>query len=341
MVSSLHVPAPSPGTAPDAGAPPPVVTAEPGADPGAWSAGRRAGLRAALLEYGAVLVRGLGLREAGQVAAVAAGLAAEPVPEREAFAPRRTYRPGVYSSAVWPPNQPMCMHHELSYALGFPGLLLIACLVPPERGGETGTADAADVLAALPPEVVRRFEERGWLLTRTYGGDIGATVTESFGTDDRAVVEAYCRGHAIDCAWEPDGTLRTRQRRPAVVRHPADGRRSWCNQIAFLSSWTLDPELREYLVDVYGPESLPFDTRYGDGRPVEAGTVELINEVYAAHTARHRWAAGDLLLVDNVRTAHSREPYEGPRELVLAMADPVSPALSAPPAGPSGEVGPS
>jgi hypothetical protein len=30
-----------------------------------------------------------------------------------------------------------------------------------------------------------------------------------------------------------------------------------------------------------------------------------------------------LLLVDNIRTAHGREPFEGPREVVVAMADAV------------------
>jgi len=29
------------------------------------------------------------------------------------------------------------------------------------------------------------------------------------------------------------------------------------------------------------------------------------------------------MLVDNVRTAHSREPFEGPREVLVAMADAV------------------
>ena len=38
---------------------------------------------------------------------------------------------------------------------------------------------------------------------------------------------------------------------------------------------------------------------------------------------REPWQAGDLMLVDNVRTAHSREPFEGPREVLAAMADPV------------------
>jgi hypothetical protein len=29
------------------------------------------------------------------------------------------------------------------------------------------------------------------------------------------------------------------------------------------------------------------------------------------------------MLVDNVRTAHSREPFEGPRDVLAAMASPV------------------
>jgi hypothetical protein len=107
------------------------------------------------------------------------------------------------------------------------------------------------------------------------------------------------------------------------VRHPLTGRRCWFNQIAFLNEWTIAPELRQYLVDVYGEDRLPFNTRYGDGHPIGEDVVQTINKVYDANTVRERWEAGDLLLVDNIRTAHAREPFEGPRELVVAMADAV------------------
>ena len=105
--------------------------------------------------------------------------------------------------------------------------------------------------------------------------------------------------------------LRTRQRRSAVVRHPVTGRRCWFNQIAFLNEWTLAPEVREYLVDVYGDDGLPFNTRFGNGDPIGEDVVQLLNEVYEANTAREPWQAGDLMLVDNIRTAHSREAYRG------------------------------
>ena len=129
-------------------------------------------------------------------------------------------------------------------------------------------SDSPTVLDALPTDLVERFERDGWLLTRSYNDEIGATVAEAFGTDDRGAVESYCRANAIEFEWQPDGGLRTWQRRSAVVRHPITGQRCWFNQIAFLNEWTIDPEVREYLVDMYGADGLPFNTRFGNGDPI-------------------------------------------------------------------------
>jgi len=217
----------------------------------------------------------------------------------------------------------MCMHHELSYTFEFPGLMLFACLSAPTTGGATAVADSRAVLDALPAELVTRFERDGWMLTRSYNDEIGASVAEAFGTDDRAAVESYCRANAIGFEWQPDGGLHTWQRRSAVVHHPVTGQRCWFNQIAFLNEWTIDPEVREYLVDMYGADGLPFNTRFGTGDPIGADIVQLLNQVYEDNTVREPWQAGDLMLVDNIRTAHSREAYEGPREILVGMADAV------------------
>jgi alpha-ketoglutarate-dependent taurine dioxygenase len=250
--------------------------------------------------------------------------------EKEAFASRHHYFGDVYSASKWPPNQQMCMHHELSYALEFPGLVMFACLTAPTSGGATGVADAPTVLDALPAGLVARFEQEGWLLTRNYNEDIGASVAEAFGTDDRAAVERYCHANAIEFEWQPDGGLRTRQLRSAVIRHPVTGQRCWFNQIAFLNERTIDPEIREYLVDIYGADGLPFNTFYGNGDPVGEDVVQLINEKYEAATKREPWQAGDLLLIDNIRTAHSREPFQGPREVLAGLADQVHLAACSP-----------
>jgi len=284
-----------------------------------WAAEHRDALRAAVVQHGSLVVRGLGLRDVAGTEAVFRQLGSL-MTEREAFAPRRTYSDGVYSASKWPPNQHMCMHHELSYTLEFPSLMLFACLIAPTDGGETPLADSPAVLHALPSELVERFERVGWLLIRNYNDDIGASIAEAFGTDDRRTVESYCRHNAIRFEWQADGALRTWQRRSAVVHHPLTGQQCWFNQIAFLNEWTMDPEVRDYLVDTYGEDGLPFNTRFGNGDPIGADVVQLIDEVYEANTTRERWQAGDLMLLDNVRTAHARESYEGPREVLVAMA---------------------
>ncbi|MEW2165296.1 TauD/TfdA family dioxygenase [Streptomyces sp. NPDC007084] len=301
---------------------PPMLRLRPGDEQFVWTDEGRQGLVSALAEHGAVLIRGLDLRDASGVATVLERLGAQPAAEKETFAQRETYAPGVYSASPWPSNQPMCMHHELSYTLDPPGLMLFACVTEPAVGGATGVADAAAVLDALPAGLVERFEREGWLLSRTYNDEIGATLTEAFGTSDKAAVESYCRAHDVSWEWRPDGSLRTVQRRRAVVRHPVGGRRCWFNQIAFLNEWTLAPEVREYLVEEYGSDGLPFNTRYGTGDPLTEDVVQLINSAYEDHTVSTPWQAGDLLAVDNIRTAHSRQAYEGPRNVLVGMAAP-------------------
>ncbi|WP_311036313.1 TauD/TfdA family dioxygenase [Streptomyces luomodiensis] len=295
----------------------------PPADPAAWAAAHRAELRAAVAEHGAVLVRGLGLADARTVGRVGRELLDEVMAEREGFATRHLRADGVYSSSEWPPDQPMCMHHELSYRREVPATLLFACLTPPASGGVTGVADSQTVLEALDPALVARFQQVGWRLDRNYTDTVGIGRAESFGAEDREAVDAYCRRWGIETEWRPGGDLRTRQRSAAVLRHPVNGRLGWFNQIAFLNEWTLDPVIREYLTFEFGPDGLPFNSGYGDGGTIDEATVLAINAVYEKHTLREPWQAGDLMVVDNLRMAHSREPYEGEREVVVVLGDPV------------------
>ena len=161
------------------------------------------------------------------------------------------------------------------------------------------------------------------MLTRNYNEEIGSSYTEAFGTENKGEIEAYCQANNIECEWQADGGLKTRQRRQAVVTHPVTGERCWFNQVAFLNEWTLDPEIREYLVEVFGSDGLPFNTSLGNGDPVSEDMVEAINETYDVCTMREPWQAGDLMLVDNIRMAHSKEGFEGDREVLVGMADPV------------------
>lgn len=301
--------------------------------PAEWVARHRDVLLDVVDRDGALRIRGLEVNDPGEFARISEILLGTLMNEREGFAPRSAYPGGVRSASHWPADQPMCLHHELSYARECPGLLLYACLEAPAEGGATTLADSRLVTARLPAEIRDEFARSGWLLTRSYNEMLGVSWEEAFGVSTRREAEEYCRANAIDHVWDDAGGLRTRQRRHAFARHPVDGATVWFNQIAFLSRWTMAAEVREYLVGQFGVDGLPFDTARGDGADVDAKTVQTIHACYAEITIREPWRRGDLLLIDNVRMAHGRDPFRGSRHVLVAMGRPIrQPVSGIPPA---------
>ena len=63
----------------------------------------------------------------------------------------------------------------------------------------------------------------------------------------------------------------------------------------------------------------PSNTYYGDGAPIEPGVLDEIRGAYAAERVIFDWQAGDILVLDNILTAHGRLPFKGRREVVVAM----------------------
>ncbi|MFH8787799.1 TauD/TfdA family dioxygenase [Streptomyces roseoverticillatus] len=289
----------------------------------AWLASVRSELRAALHRHGALYLRGLPVHDVDDFAKVRDVLIPQRTPYREKATPRSSYGNDVYSSTDLPPNQPIRMHNENSYTLTFPGLLLFACLTAPEEGGATPVADCREVLRRLPAGLVARMRAAGWVLSRTYSEHISLDWRTAFATESREDVEKYCADNLISCEWDSSGALRTRQLRPGIIRHPATGEEVWFNHMAFWNSWSLDEEIREALLDEFGPDGLPFETALGDGKPLTGEDIETINAAYEGATLRRTWRPGDVLLVDNVLATHGRDPFRGDRRIVVAMGDPV------------------
>src|ERR1044071_2331923 len=80
---------------------PPMLWVDATGDAPRWAAEHRDALRAAVVEHGSLLVRGLGLRDVAGTEAAFRRLGSL-MTEKEAFAPRRRYSHGVYSSSQWP-----------------------------------------------------------------------------------------------------------------------------------------------------------------------------------------------------------------------------------------------
>jgi hypothetical protein len=280
------------------------------------------GVPALLEPTGGVLVRGAGIGTAAALARLAGRVGLVAAEHREPFAARRDLGQGVWSEPAWPNTAPMCMHHELGWQRHPPAYLVVACLRPPATGGRTGVADGRTVQALLPDRLVAKAELHGWRLVRRYApGLIGMTWPEAFAGMDVDGVEAYAAAEGIELTWGPDRLL-TRRTRPAVRLTGAAQVPAWSNLLAFCSEWTMDRPVRDYLVATLGRDGLPFETSYGDGSPFTAHDVTTVNRAYDRVAVPVTWRAGDMLLLDNIRAAHSMEPFTGPREMAVLHADP-------------------
>jgi hypothetical protein len=78
--------------------------------------------------------------------------------------------------------------------------------------------------------------------------------------------------------------------------------------------------VRAVLLAEYDEADLPFNTYYGDGSPIEPAVLEEVREAYRQESRRFDWRQKDILLIDNMLTSHSREPFKGERKIVVAMA---------------------
>jgi alpha-ketoglutarate-dependent taurine dioxygenase/acyl carrier protein len=275
-----------------------------------------------LAEHGAVLFRGFPLHSLEDFEHVSRAVAPELLDYSEPSSPRTELSARIYTSTEYPADQRIHLHNEMSYAHQWPKLLFFFCQLPAARGGETPLAYSRKVYELLDPRVRERFIEKRVTYVRNFGDGLGLSWRHVFGTDDKAAVEAYCRAAGIEFKWKPDDRLTTRQTRQAVARHPATGETLWFNQAHLFHVAGLEPASRESLTGLFEEEDLPSHAYYGDGSRIEDSVIAEIVEAYERAAVSFPWQPKDVLVVDNMRVAHGRAPYEGPRRVLVAMAEP-------------------
>jgi hypothetical protein len=72
---------------------------------------------------------------------------------------------------------------------------------------------------------------------------------------------------------------------------------------------------------LFDENELPRMCYYGDGTPIEDPVMEEICEAYQKLETSFPWQERDILLLDNLLTAHGRNPFSGNREILVAMGE--------------------
>jgi alpha-ketoglutarate-dependent taurine dioxygenase len=274
-----------------------------------------------LHDSGAVLLRGFDAGGVDGFAAAVRALSGEPLAYTERSSPRTSVKGHIYTSTSYPPTEEIFFHNENSYQTSWPMTLFFHCIQPPRERGATPLSDIRQVLKAIDPSVREEFSRRGWMLVRNFDAEFGLPWQEVFGTQDRDEVTRYCHANAIDAEWRANGRLRTTSVRNAIYRHPKTKDDVWFNHAAFFHLSTLPLDAQEGLRELFAEEDLPSNTYFGDSEPIPDDVMEHIRACYRDAAVRFDYHKGDVLIIDNMLTAHGREPFTPPRQVVVAMTE--------------------
>ncbi|WP_042673993.1 non-ribosomal peptide synthetase, partial [Variovorax sp. CF313] len=285
----------------------------------AWAREQGAYIEASLGKHGGILLRNFGLRTPQEFEAFAEVIEPElyggygDLPKKEGG--RNTYR-----STPYPERQMILYHNESSHLDRWPRKQWFFCELPSPVGGATPIVDCREMLRLLPAGMVAEFERKELMYVRTFVPRFDVSWKDFFKTESKAEVETRLALAGTAWRWLDEDTLQTRTRCPAVITHPVTGERVFFNQIQLHHASCLEADVREDLLAMAGGlEYLPRHVTYGDGTPIDDETMAVVGRAYEACAVRFDWRQGDVVMLDNMLAAHARDPYEGPRKIVVAM----------------------
>jgi hypothetical protein len=127
------------------------------------------------------------------------------------------------------------------------------------------------------------------------------------------------REHGVEFKWTGHG-LRTRFVGCGVIEHPVTHARAWFNQAdqlhALLACARVDPARASAMDE----ERWPCHSTYGDGSEITHDELHEIRRVFREVEILFPWTPGDVLMLDNLITAHGRKPFHGERRILVAMS---------------------
>jgi alpha-ketoglutarate-dependent taurine dioxygenase len=189
------------------------------------------------------------------------------------------------------------------------------------QGGTTPIANDREVFNLIDQKIKKRFMEKRVMYVRNYGEGLDLSWQEAFQTHERSVVEDYCRQAHTQFEWRDGDRLRTRQIRQVTANHPKTGEMVWFNHAHMFHLSNLPLDVRNSLLAEFKDDEIPRNAFYGDGSPIESSILDEIRDVYQRSATIFPWHKGDILMLDNFLTSHGREPFIGPRQILVAMAE--------------------
>jgi alpha-ketoglutarate-dependent taurine dioxygenase len=183
------------------------------------------------------------------------------------------------------------LHNEMSFTPWAPSLLMFRCRHASGPGGETLFADGAALLESLGDSVRTVFDTQPIEHSGYFPAQIAAG---TFGTPAAAVQILSSNG--LDTTLDAEGGVHTTFRTSAIPTSPFSRRRAFANSVLCHFDEPRD--------EVRGMFSSALT--FVGGAPLAPALLQKIRMTADVLTYAHRWEAGDLAILDNLRAMHGR-----------------------------------
>jgi len=285
-----------------------------------WAISNRDFINSHLSREGAILFRGFGVRAVAEFEQFMGAVSGELLEYAYGSTPRSQVSGRVYTSTEYPADQDIPLHNELSYSRNWPMKIFFFCVTVAEQGGETPIADSRRVFNRISPAIRKTFINKKVMYVRNYGEGLDLHWHQVFQTTSRSEVEEYCCRNGIEFEWKGKDRLRTTQLCQAVASHPVTGEMVWFNQAHLFHISSLSEVVRQSFLEEFSEQDLPRNAYHADGSPIDVSMLDEIRHVYDEEAVRFPWKDGDILLLDNMLTAHGRARFSGPRKVLVGMS---------------------
>lgn len=288
---------------------------------------------------GALLIRDTGLRTAQEFAEFLRAIDFRARPYIGGVGPRTEYAPGVYTATDLLHDISLPLHQEMTYLDDAPDYVVFFCQEPTLHGQKTNLiGDMRKLTQQLPAGFKERYRgkrARLCLTLPTAGRSTGVYQAKeswqaTFGTDDHGEAQAIGRRRGWELAWNEEDNLTIMQEPARFFRfHPIHGE-LWCSQAHFVQ-----PEARRLTAQRDGrrgdverweramasaPESLD-RMIMEDGTPIPRDDCRIWFELAASLETAYSLGRGEVIILDNMVTAHGRTKFTGPRQIFVALGD--------------------
>tara|TARA_R110002111_G_scaffold262444_2_gene338549 strand:+ start:24586 stop:25623 length:1038 start_codon:yes stop_codon:yes gene_type:complete len=296
-----------------------------------WASSRRAILDKLICAHGGVVLRGFPITETedfGALAGIFPTFAGDYV---GGLAPRTQIAGKVMEATRLDKNVKIRLHSEMAYMQNFPPRVAFFSKKTAEIGGETIIASTRGLLDALPAELREKVATHGVMTVRNFAapsGQLDSTVPHvdlrgwdvAFETEDQDEVSRLCAQRGLEPIWNEDGSLTVVNRTAAVVTHPQTKQKLYRSNLHIYTVNSnmegLDAEIIRRLRET---QKRPSGTFLGNGESLTPEENLHFTAFLDRQTRAWRWKDGDVMILDNLQVWHGRNPYEGSRDVQVAM----------------------